>query len=175
MKNDRKDFIWRGAPRNSKVLATRSVIAVFAFILTSAISLRLVPVRADSARTLWRQVPAAQVKLDDKTPLTWSIYQPVKDKGEKWKDPNLVLILLGHRYLFLDLKAKRAYEVEVSDLQKSGQDVESGDLAVESRLIPTSDWTSHNVGPVQLYQVKLGDYDRVLQVSIPHPFNPFVP
>jgi hypothetical protein len=173
--NQRKDCRWRVLRRGTVRLLTQLVIAALALIFAGTISIQIGRVHADSTRILWKQVSQAQVKLDDKTPLTWNIYQPVKDKSGKKKDPNLVLILLGHRYLFLNLKAKRVYEVELSDLQKTGQDVESGDLAVESRLIPTSSWASRNAGPVELYQVKLGDYDRVLQLSLPHPFNPFVP
>src|SRR5579872_4702362 len=66
-----------------------------------AVSLTMTfPARADgSDRIHWKQVPEAQVKLDDKTPLAWSVYQPTKDKKDKKANSTLVLILLGHRYL----------------------------------------------------------------------------
>lgn len=175
MKDEQKKSHWRRLPHGFKGPIARWVVLVFALVLTSTASTWLGGTRADSVHTLWKQVPEAQVKLDDMTPLTWNIYQPVKAKSGKRKDPNLVLVLLGHRYLFLNLKAKRVYEVELSDIQKTGEEIETGDLAVKSRLIPTSNWRSRNVGPAELYRVKLGDYGRQLQLSLPHPFNPFVP
>lgn len=131
-----------------------------------------VPARADgSDRIHWKQVPEAQVKLDDKTPLAWSVYQPTKDKKDKKASSTLVLILLGHRYLMLNLKDKAVYEVEPPQLQAQGSDFESGDLTDSSHLIRTSDWDSRDVGPEQLYKLTLGDYGRVLQVTLPHPLD----
>ena len=72
----------------------------------------------------WKAVTEGQVKIDDKIPLTWNIYQP-----DKKKDANLVLVLLGHRWLMLDIKAKLVYQVAPGDLQAQGKDYESDDLA----------------------------------------------
>jgi len=121
-------------------------------------------------RIHWTSVESAQVKLDDKTPLTWNVYQPAakKDKKDK-KNSNLVLLLLGHRYLMLDTKARLVYVVPLSEIHAQGADFESGDLADETRLLPTTDWSLRDVGPAELIDVKLGDYGRVLEVSLPHP------
>ena len=40
---------------------------------------------------------------------------------DKKKEANLVLVLLGRRYIALDLKAKTAYNVFPSDLQAKGR------------------------------------------------------
>ncbi len=117
----------------------------------------------DNGRFLWKSVPRAQCKLDDKTPLTWNIYQT-----EKKKDANLVLVLLGRRYLALDIKGKVAYYVFPSDLQAKGQDFESGSLFVRSRVLPTSGWTVRDVGPAELIKLTLGDYGHALDVELPH-------
>lgn len=126
----------------------------------------------DSNAIHWVSVSEAQVKLDDKTPLAWSVYQTEKknkkDKKDK-KDSNLVLILLGHRYLLLDTRARVAYEVPLTALKAQGGTVDSGDLAQQSRVIPTTDWSSRDVGPAEIFQLTLGDYGRVLQISLPHP------
>jgi hypothetical protein len=111
----------------------------------------------------WKSVTEGQLKLDDKIPLTWNIYQP-----DKKKDANLVLALLGHRWLMLDIKAKLVYQVLPGDLQAQGQDYESDDLAKTSALIPTREWTDHDVGPAEDIHVTLGDYGRVLEVELPH-------
>lgn len=118
----------------------------------------------------WGSVNAAQVKIDQTTPLTWGVYQAErKDKPDK-KLANLVLVLVGHRYLLVDLKGKQVYEVPVSELRKQGDGFDTGDLLADSRALPTSDWTWRNVGPAELYRVTLGDYGRALEVTLPHPY-----
>jgi hypothetical protein len=124
---------------------------------------------SDVTRVHWKPLDMAQLKLDDKAPLKWNVYQPdKKDKKDKKRDSNLVLVLLGHRYLMLDTKARLIYAVPMSDLQPQGTDFESGDLAQETREIPSTDWTERDVGPAELYRFTLGDYGRVLEVSLPH-------
>ncbi|MGA8022644.1 MAG: hypothetical protein WB990_06735 [Candidatus Acidiferrales bacterium] len=108
-------------------------------------------------------MPQAQCKVDDKTPLTWNIYQTSKKK-----EANLVLVLIGHRYLALDIKAKIVYNVFPSDLQTRGQDFASGDLFVKSRVVPTDNWSLRDVGPAELIKLTLGDYGRELYVELPH-------
>ena len=129
------------------------------------------PAQAQSVATgeqiHWTQLTDAQLKLDSKPPLTWSVYQP--DKKSRKKGTELVLVLVGHRYMMLDLKAKLAYVVYPEDLHAQGNDFESGDLAKSGNLIPSSDWTVRDVGPAELIRFTLGDYGRVLDVSIAHP------
>ncbi len=127
------------------------------------------PVRAgDDARSVrWTPVAGALVKLDGKTPLAWNVYQP--HAKSKKKGSSVALVLLGRRYLLLDFKATRVYAVPLAEMHPQGQDLESGDLAQPSRLLPSSNWSSRDVGPAELIQLTLGDYGRVLTVQLPHP------
>ncbi len=118
----------------------------------------------DAERMRWKPVAIAQVKLDDKTPLAFNVYQP-----EKKKDLHFVLVLLGRRYIELDIKAKLAYSVPFADVHKNGNGLESDNFAVPGRLLPTSDWTVRDVGPSEQIKLTLGDYGRLLQVDLPHP------
>src|SRR5271168_567748 len=61
----------------------------------------------------WTQLGDAQLKLDSKPPLAWAVYQP--DKKSRKKGSDLVLVLVGHRYLMIDLKTRLAYLVFPSD------------------------------------------------------------
>lgn len=116
----------------------------------------------------WTSVTQAQVKIDLTTPLTWAVYQPGKgDKLDK-KLSNLVLVLVGHRYLLLDLKAKQVYEVPFKQVRVQGDACATDELTESSTLIPTSDWTWRNVGPAELYHLTLGDYGLGLQLTLPH-------
>lgn len=117
----------------------------------------------DAGQIHWKPVDQAQVRLAGKTPLAWNVYQP-----EKKKDTNLVLILLGHRYLALDTKAKQVYAVFLNDLQAQGKDFESDDLMQPSRVIPSSEWEMRDIGPAELIKLKLGDYGRTLEIQLPH-------
>jgi hypothetical protein len=121
----------------------------------------------DSDRIHWKQVDESEVKLDGKPPIGSNVYLP--DKKSKKKD--LVLILLGHRYLMLDTKSRFVYAVFLTDITKQGADIETADLAEPSRIIPSTDWTSHDVGPEQLIKLTLEDYGRVLEVELPHPVD----
>ncbi len=117
----------------------------------------------DSGRFLWKSVGRAQLKLENKTPLQWNVYQT-----EKKKEANLVLVQLGRRYMALDIKGKVAYYVFPSDLQAKGPDFESGNLFVQSRVMPTTAWTVRDVGPAEMIKLTLGDYGRALDVELPH-------
>ncbi len=152
-------------PRYSRMITSRYV-PLQIMLLAFAISLVGLFARARAAnndRYLWKSVPRAQCKVADKTPLTWNVYQT-----DKKKEANLVLLLIGRRYIALDLKTKAAYNVLPSDLQAKGQDFESGDLFVKSRVLPTENWSLRDVGPAELIKLTLGDYGRELYVQLPH-------
>jgi hypothetical protein len=117
----------------------------------------------DNGRFLWKAVGRAQLKLENKTPLQWNVYQT-----EKKKEANLVLVQLGRRYMALDIRGKVAYYVFPSDLQAKGPDFESGNLFVHSRVMPTTAWTVRDVGPAEMIKLTLGDYGRALDVELPH-------
>ena len=119
---------------------------------------------AQSERFHWKPVNLAQIKLDEKTPLAFNVYRP-----EKKKDSHFVLILLGRRYIELDIKAKIAYSVPFADVHKTGSDLESDNFAVPNRVLTTSDWSVRDVGPAELIKLTLGDYGRILAVELPHP------
>lgn len=120
--------------------------------------------RADnSGKIHWKQLPGAQLKLDGKPPLTWNVYQP-----DKKKESNLILVLLGRRYLALDTKAKQVYVVFPNDLHAVGKDFETEDVMQASHVIPSTEWTLRDVGPAESIHVTLGDYGRVLEVDLPH-------
>ena len=127
----------------------------------------LLPARADDKGSLhWKSVDGAQVKLDDKTPLAWDVYQL-----DKKKQPNLALVLLGRRYILVDYKAKLAYAVFLEQIQKQGKDITSEDLALSTHVIPSVAWTVRDVGPAEEIKFTLNDYGRTLSVQLPHPID----
>jgi hypothetical protein len=151
-----QSFLFRGSSA-SRLLYFRIVLAVLQIaIMTSAY--------AQGERVHWKPVNLAQIKLDDKTPLAFNVYRP-----DKKKESHLVLILLGRRYIELDIKAKLAYSVPFTDVHKTASDLESDNFAVSRRVLATSDWSVRDVGPAELIKLTLGDYGRILTVELPHP------
>ena len=136
-----------------------------ALLLLLSVALTAAAAKKDDGRIHWKPSDRGQVKLDDKQPLKTALYQP--DKSQK--KANLVLILLGHRWLALDIKAKLVYQVLPSDLQPEGAGFASGDLFTKDRLVPSAEWSLRDVGPAELVKLKLNDYGRELQVFLPHP------
>lgn len=121
----------------------------------------------DANRIHWVPVQAGQVKIDGKIPLKSGAYLPAK--REQKHDFGIVLILLGHRYIALDTKARAAYYVLPTELEAKGDDFESDDFAKPDRVIPSSDWSLRDVGPAELIQFTLQDYGAALEVELPHP------
>ncbi|HXX43901.1 MAG TPA: hypothetical protein VEJ38_04175 [Candidatus Acidoferrales bacterium] len=157
-----------GTIRNSTLALAAITIALISSVGT--LSAQQAASNDTAERVHWKAVSEAQVKLDDKTPLGWNVFQPdKKDKRGGKKNSDLVLVLLGHRYLMIDMRARLVYEVPLSSLVVRGADLESGDLAQQNLLVPSSEWTERDVGPAELIRFTLGDYGRVLEVSLPHP------
>jgi hypothetical protein len=146
------------------------LLAAAALFPARALSASRAGVGDEGAHVRWKQVPEAQVKLDDKTPLAWNVFQPdKKDKKDKKRSSDLVLVLLGHRYLMVDTKTRLVYAVPLSEIHAQGADFDSEDLAQKAQLIPSTDWSVRDVGPAELIVLTLGDYGRTLQVTLPHP------
>jgi hypothetical protein len=151
--------------RRSDPVAWNSLFMATAVLIAAALACtNAARGSADPDRFLWKSVPTAQCKLDDKIPLAWNVYQT-----DNKKQANLALILLGRRYLAIDIKAKKVYTVMPTDLTARGSNWESGDLFVESRVLPTDNWTLRDVGPAELVRLTLNDYGRTLQIELPHP------
>lgn len=149
--------------RRVRGLAAFPACSVGTLLVCAIVLLGFTGAHAADDRYLWKSVPRAQCKVDDKTPLTWNVYQT-----DKKKEANLVLLLIGHRYLALDLKAKLVYNVFPSDLRANGQDFTSGDVFVKSRVLPTDNWSLRDVGPAELIKLTLSDYGRELYLELPH-------
>jgi hypothetical protein len=142
-------------------------LAMLLTATTGAIGAARINFSNEAQHVKWVPAPVAQLKIDGKTPLKWNVFWP--EKTDKRKGPAMVLILLGRRYIALDIKGKLAYSVLPTDLHAQGEKFESADLAVPDRQIPSSEWSVRDVGPAELIRFTLNDYGRQIEVQLPHP------
>ena len=158
-------MIYRSPMRCLERRTARLFLALLTLLHTAA-GLRAAE---SGTRITWTEAAGGQVKIGGKIPIMWGLYQP--DKKDKKKDKeDLVLVLLGRRYLLFDVKARAAYEVKLADLKIEGKNVSSEEnLAATSHVIPTNDWTVRDVGPAEKINVTLGDYGSDLELQVPHP------
>jgi hypothetical protein len=114
-----------------------------------------------AGRVTWKIEERAQLQIGGHVPISWNVYAPEKKK-------NLVLILLGKRYLALDTKTKSVWQIELKDLTPKGQDFESEEPAEIGTPIPVSSWSDRDVGPAERIIITLGDYGAKIQLELPH-------
>jgi hypothetical protein len=145
---------------NARHSFTRLLAVSFAFISVTASDFAA----AAAGRVTWKLDDTAHLKLEQHIPRTWGVYRADKRK-------NLVLVLLGHRYLALDLKSRLVYEIDPKSLASHGEDLESDEPDAIGRLIPTTEWTDRDVGPAERVLVTLADYGKTMEVELPHPID----
>lgn len=101
------------------------------------------------------------MKIEGHVPIAWNVYTIEKKK-------NLVLILLGRRYLALDTKTKSVWEIDPKDLTARGKDFESEEPEEIGKKIPVTSWSQRDVGPADRIVITLGDYGAKIELALPH-------
>ena len=145
-------------------LAMKSRLPIALSILTLMAALPPTRLLCAPGRVVWKLDDTAHLKIEEHIPIAWNVYRAEKRK-------NLVLVLLGHRYLALDLKSQLVYEIDPKSLTPHGSDFESDEPDSIGRLIPTLEWSDRDVGPAERVQVTLGDYGKTMAVELPHPID----
>jgi len=139
--------------------AARSMIAILQ--RTSLLVLILASSLPAAGKLTWKLEERAQLKIEGHVPIAWNVYTIEKRK-------NLVLILLGRRYLGMDTKTKSVWEIDPKDLTAKGKDFESDEPETIGKKIPVTDWTERDVGPAERILITLGDYGAKIELELPH-------
>jgi hypothetical protein len=71
----------------------------------------------------------------------------------------------------LNTKAHEAYELNPTSLKRSGKDLSGSMPGKSDKLLTSSDWIVHDVGPAEMIRVRLDAEGRVLEVQLPHPLD----
>jgi len=105
-------------------------------------------------------VPDALLKMDEQPVKLWNIYRADKK-------PQLVLVQLGSRYLFLDTEAKDLFEVSPDKFERKGKQLQCRPPGETDKPMATSDWVVRSTGRSRLIRVKLTAEGRVLEIHLP--------
>lgn len=135
---------------------TRRLIAIAGLCL----ALLNVALAADKEKVVWKPVPDAILQVDSRAPKVWNVFQA----GKKF-DP--LLLQLGSRYLVIYVRSMEIYEIKPEQLQHKGDDLLWRDTDKPDKPIPTSDWSTKDVGSASRILVKLSAEGRLVDIQIP--------
>jgi hypothetical protein len=115
----------------------------------------------DKDTIVWKSIPDAILQLDSRAPKVWNVFQP----GKKF-DP--LLVQIGSRYLVVYVHLMEVYELKPEQLPHKGDDLLWHESDKPEKPVPTSDWSSKDVGSAQRILLKLAGEGRMLNIEIPH-------
>ena len=116
---------------------------------------------ADKETIVWKSIPNAILQVDSKAPKEWNVFGP----GKKF-DP--LLVQLGSRYLVVYVHSMEVYELKPEHLAHKGEDLVWRESDRPAKAVPTSDWSSKDVGSAQRILLKLAAEGRMVNIEIPH-------
>lgn len=131
-------------------------------LLTMAVLIAAGNAEARGRTLLWKPVPQALFKENNRPVKTWNIYQPDNDR-------NLVLVQVNREWFILNLKQKRVYQASRSDFQARGESLAGPAPDRRTAVVKTDDWDSHDIGPAQQISVRIIASRNVLAIELPHP------
>jgi hypothetical protein len=115
---------------------------------------------ADKEKIIWKSIPDAILQVDSRAPKIWNVFQA----GKK-SDP--LLLQLGSRYLVIYIRAREIYELKPEQLQHKGEDLLWRETDKPDKPLPTSDWSTKDVGSAVRILVKLAGEGREINIEIP--------
>jgi len=118
--------------------------------------------RANAADKLtWKPLVNAILRVDDSPPKLWNLYHT----GKKI-DP--LLLELGSRFLVIYVRNATVYEVSPAVLEHKGNELLWRETDKPEKPLPTSNWSTRDVGSAWRVQLNLANEGRHLDIEIPH-------
>jgi len=114
----------------------------------------------DKEKIVWRPIEDAILQVDSRAPKEWNVYQP----GKK-TDP--LLLQIGSRYLVIYIRNEEIYEIKPEQLQHKGDNLLWRETDKAAKPLPTSDWSTKDVGSASRVLVKLSAEGRMIDIQIP--------
>ncbi len=115
---------------------------------------------ADKDKIIWIPVQNAILQVDSRAPKEWNVFQP----GKKF-DP--LLVQIGARFLVIYVRNMEAYEIKPEQLLHRGDFLIWVETDKPAKPMPTSDWSTKDVGSATRILLKLSGEGRVLNIELP--------
>ena len=111
-------------------------------------------------KIVWKPLPQVVLRVDDQAPKLWNIYRT----GKK-ADP--LLLQLGARMLVIYIHNQAVYEIKPEQLEHKGDDLLWREADRPEKPVPTSDWSTRNIGSAWRLRLKLAAEGRLVDIQIP--------
>jgi hypothetical protein len=123
--------------------------------------LLILGMRADAAeKVTWKPITDAVLRIDDLAPKQWNLYRV----GKK-SDP--LLLQLGARALVIYVRDQAVYEISPTQLEHKGETLLWRESDKPEKPLPTSEWSTRDIGSAWRIRMKLAGEGRVVDIQIP--------
>jgi hypothetical protein len=120
--------------------------------------------RAANKPVTWKPAEQALLRVDDHPVVDWNVYQD----GKK---TNPLLVQMNGRYLLVDGREQKIFEISPAKVERHGSDVSWDPSDRPDKPLATSDWVVRDVGLAYKITTKLVAEGKVLDVQLPHPLD----
>jgi hypothetical protein len=111
-------------------------------------------------KIIWKPIPQVVLRIDDQAPKIWNVYRT----GKK-ADP--LLLQIGARLLVIYIHNQEVYEIKPEQVDHKGVNLLWSEADKPQKPLPTSDWSTRDVGSAWRIRVKLAAEGRTVDLQIP--------
>jgi hypothetical protein len=111
-------------------------------------------------KIVWKPIPQVVLRIDEQAPKIWNVYRT----GKK-ADP--LLLQIGARMLVIYIHNQEVYEIQPERVGHKGVNLLWGEVDKPEKPVPTSDWSTRDVGSAWRIRVKLAAEGRLVDLQIP--------
>jgi hypothetical protein len=134
--------------------------AAIVLVIVAGIGSPRVRGSSDKDKIIWIPVQNAILQVDSRAPKEWNVFQP----GKKF-DP--LLVQIGSRFLVIYVRNMEAYEIKPEQLLHRGDFLIWVETDKPAKPLPTSDWSTKDVGSATRILLKLTGEGRVVNIELP--------
>jgi hypothetical protein len=111
-------------------------------------------------KIIWKPIPQVVLRIDEQAPKLWNVYRA----GKK---ADLLLLQIGARMLVIYIRNLEVYEIQPEHVDHKGVDLLWREADKPEKPLPTSDWSTRDVGSAWRIRVTLAAEGRMVDLQIP--------
>jgi hypothetical protein len=120
--------------------------------------------RAADKTVDWKPAAQALLRIDNRPVNNWNVFQD----GKK---TNPLLLQIGKRFLLIDSKEQKVFELDPAKLKRKDDDLYWNTADLPHRPLKTSNWSVRDVGLAYLVEVRLAAEKHTIDLQLPHPID----